>query len=480
MIVDVVYGHTGVDFPYYDAYTRLRYHENPFMGPFAKDYFSNFGKSTDFGRPLTRDFFFTVNHHWLEVYHVDGFRYDCVPNYWDGPLGVGYASLVYETYQLTKAKLARSAIALAPFRRRPRRTAATHPVRRAAGRPRGDPAHDLLQQHLAERTFDAARSVARGDRGAARRLGLAAGSFRLSRTDDSNGDLIPKTALQYLENHDHERFICNFGLTNPDEAGNPLFLEGDRSRWFMLQPYLIATLMSKGIPMLWQGEEFGENYFLPDFGAGRVALLRPLRWDYFYDDAGQASSRWSASYFGCDATGRNCARAILLLQRLGPLSVARRAAVRPVRGPAYTLVAVNTTDTEQTVPFWFPIAGDYVEELHGGDLDLKAVPRCRRRADDPLALRSHLDCSRTITTAGCIALGETSGKFIPRRCIATARGSIFRSITRSAQSIRAAPCESVEDGARETRGKLHVGPFEAIDAIPVVDIKPVLRESADW
>jgi len=45
--------------------------------------------------------------------------------------------------------------------------------------------------------------------------------------------------------------------------------------------------MSKGIPMLWQGEEFGENYFLPDSGAGRVSLLRALRWDYFYDESGQ-------------------------------------------------------------------------------------------------------------------------------------------------------------------------------------------------
>ena len=58
----------------------------------------------------------------------------------------------------------------------------------------------------------------------------------------------------------------------------------------MLQPYLIALLMSKGIPMLWQGQEFGENYFLPEFGAGRVSLLRPLRWDYFYDAAGQQLS----------------------------------------------------------------------------------------------------------------------------------------------------------------------------------------------
>ena len=106
VVVDVVYGHTGVDFAYHDAYTRLQYRENPFMGPFAKDYFGNFGKSTDFNRELTRDYFYTVNHHWLEVYHVDGFRYDCVPNYWDGPLGVGYANLVYQTHQLTKARIA--------------------------------------------------------------------------------------------------------------------------------------------------------------------------------------------------------------------------------------------------------------------------------------------------------------------------------------------------------------------------------------
>ena len=33
---------------------------------------------------------------------------------------------------------------------------------------------------------------------------------------------------------------------------------------------------------------------------------------------------------------------------------------------------MNTSDAEQTVPFWFPIAGDYAEELHGGGLGLKA------------------------------------------------------------------------------------------------------------
>ena len=198
--------------PYYDAYTRLQYRENPFMGPFAKDYFSNFGKSTDFQRQLTRDYFFTVNHHWLEVYHVDGFRYDCVPNYWDGPLGVGYASLVYDTYQLAKAQIAQGQPYWNRFDAGPGSPITLDSVRRAAGGPAGGPADDLFQQHLAE------SDVRRGQVGRTRRSrpphrsGICARGFSATpKQENSNGDVIPKAALQYIENHDHERFLCNFG-----------------------------------------------------------------------------------------------------------------------------------------------------------------------------------------------------------------------------------------------------------------------------
>ena len=71
--------------------------------------------------------------------------------------------------------------------------------------------------------------------------------------------------------------------------------------------------------------------------------------------------------------GAAAAGALLLLQSLGPLPVARRAAFTRYDDSDYTLVAINTTDAEQTVPFWFPIDGDYAEELHGGDVGLKAV-----------------------------------------------------------------------------------------------------------
>ena len=47
---------------------------------------------------------------------------------------------------------------------------------------------------------------------------------------------------------------------------------------------------------------------------------------------------------------------------------------------------MNTGDAEQRVPFWFPIAGNYVEELHGGALNLTAIPSLQ---EVTLAIPSH-------------------------------------------------------------------------------------------
>jgi maltooligosyltrehalose trehalohydrolase len=126
--------------------------------------------------------------------------------------------------------------------------------------------------------------------------------------------------------------------------------------------------------MLWQGEEFGENYFLPEFGAGRVALLRALRWDFFYDPPGQALVKLvrkllrirrnrpqlrRGTYYFFNEWDRYLSKGLLLFARYD--------------APAYTLVAINIGDTDQTVPFWFPIGGNYVEELHGGDVNLSGI-----------------------------------------------------------------------------------------------------------
>jgi 1,4-alpha-glucan branching enzyme len=132
--------------------------------------------------------------------------------------------------------------------------------------------------------------------------------------------------------------------------------------------------MSKGIPMLWQGQEFCENYFLPEFGAGRVSLLRPLRWDYFYDPPGQQIVKLvrallrvrrnrpevrRGAYFFFNDWDRYLSKGLLLFARY--------------MADQYTLVAVNTSDNDQSAPFWFPGGGDYAEALHGGALDLTGV-----------------------------------------------------------------------------------------------------------
>jgi len=196
IILDAVYGHTSESFPYAYVYKKLAYWENPFMGAFAKDYF---GESTDFRRTFTRDFFFTVNHHWLDCYHADGFRYDCVPNYWDGPVGQGYACLTYETYQMVKAKQE-----LAGHWQRFVQNGDINLIQCAE---QLEGPREILKQTYSNctwqnETLGAAKQVAHGNQDELASLGLrlALSGYPAEVTNDN--DRIKKTALQYIENHD--------------------------------------------------------------------------------------------------------------------------------------------------------------------------------------------------------------------------------------------------------------------------------------
>ena len=159
-------------------------------------------------------------------------------------------------------------------RRRSRRPALLEPVRRGqrVSRSRSSRCAEQLEgpeevlrttysnSTWQNRTFDAARAVARGDRGRLSDWGLSSGcsATRTRRRRTATSSRKPRCNTSRTTITSASCAISD--SCNPDEAGNPLFLEGDRSRWFMLQPYLIALLMSKGMPMLWQGEEFAENY----------------------------------------------------------------------------------------------------------------------------------------------------------------------------------------------------------------------------
>jgi 1,4-alpha-glucan branching enzyme len=64
--------------------------------------------------------------------------------------------------------------------------------------------------------------------------------------------------FQCIESHDHRRFINEFGeLGLRDVVGEAY---GNRERFYKEQPYVIGLYTGKGIPMLWHGQEFGENW----------------------------------------------------------------------------------------------------------------------------------------------------------------------------------------------------------------------------
>jgi 1,4-alpha-glucan branching enzyme len=389
VVLDAVYGHTSPKFPYAHLYAGLPELPNPFVGDFGANMFSDGVASPDYRRDLTRDYFYTLNHYLLDTFHVDGFRYDCVPNYWDGPTGDGFANLCYRTYRLVKESGGAGHLrrffdldgpdggADGPGDAGPVRLIQ---VAESLDRPVEVLAETYSTSAWQDGTRAAAVAVAHGSPGAVAtfgaRLGLHDPEFPRRVTVDE--DTITKLPLQYLENHDHSRLLAELGpLWNPDIGGDPLFLEGDRTLCHRLQPYLIALLTARGVPLLWQGQEFGESYTLRPGGLGKVAVTRPVRWEFFSDPAGRTLVRLVRRLLALrrrldqlrgdhhvvhdDAEHR--ANQVLVIERRS-------------RG-GLSLVAVNFADCDQTVLLRPPVGGDFREELHGDD------PLTRLVADEP-------------------------------------------------------------------------------------------------
>jgi 1,4-alpha-glucan branching enzyme len=372
VIVDAVYGHASrALFPYQYLYDALAYRENPFMGPFACDMFNNQGASVDYRRQLVQDFYFTVNRFWLETFHVDGFRYDCVPNYWDGATGVGYANLTYNTWQLVKSRLAADDPDYGRFggADQPRLIQCAEYLDCA----RGVLSKSYSTSAWQDETLHAAEYCAQGGDGAIGGFGLALGLQGFPESVVLNGETLPRTALQYIETHDHSRFLAQFGRLQPDEAADPLFLVGDRSKWYKLQPYLIALLLAKGVPLLWEGQELGEEYTLPGNGLGRVSLLRSVTWQYFYDDAGRRLVELTRTLL---TTRRNRAEVRRGDHFYYPEPRHQSSGVmvfnRQLAGQT-TVVAVNFTDANAAVPFAFPTTGTWTEALHGEQIQASST-----------------------------------------------------------------------------------------------------------
>lgn len=349
VILDVVYQHVHADF----AYNRI-YKDSGESGPMGSFPDGWFGPAITYpGFPFTQEYFRIVNQYWLQEYHVDGFRYDYVPGFFDGPTGQGYANLVFQTYQ--------DSLALPRFQDPQgfsRIIQCAEDLYDPPGIMRQTYSNTAWQDSLLNKVRDMVK-YQYVDQDFVNILNPYATGYPASR--DFDGIQVPVAPFQYLNSHDHDHLITSFG-TKPGIGGPGDILFGDRANTPRLQPYAIALYTCQGIPMLWQGEELAENYTLPGGGNARVSIPRPVHFEYFYDQYGQELIRLYR------ILGRLRHQIPALRSRefysIAVIPGAMTVAYQRQAPQQTAVVILNFSNSDQSVTIPFPKAGTYREMIN--------------------------------------------------------------------------------------------------------------------
>lgn len=370
IIADLICGHVSHLFPYVYIYDQLSFpeHKHPFFGHYG-DAEYDWGKKADYQKQLVKDFYFTVCNFWLDQFHIDGIRYDSVPEYYEknNVFNPGFSNLVYHVHQLVKSKKNDKDWS----RFFDDQNQGFHLIQCAEYL---EEPEEILNKTFTNcvwqnQTLYAAVGVAKDYPGALKRLGMHLGLAGLPSMVEIEEEKIEKTAFQYIETYEHTRFICNFATVKAFEQSKPyneIANEGDRQLGYKIHPFLIGLFAGKGIPMLWQGQEFLENYCLPENGASRLRILRPLRWDYFYSEPGRNMV--------------DLIRKLIRMRkdndqfRLGDFDFWNNYENYLSHGimvftrsyfKKYSIVVLNFRDYNQTMPLGFKFTGSYREEFSG-------------------------------------------------------------------------------------------------------------------
>ncbi len=371
VILDVVYQHVDPIFPYQLVYDNVSAISgapeipNPMMNGTG-----DFGPENDFTKAFTQDYFLTANSFWLNEYHVDGFRYDEVTDLYDGPLGSGYAKLVFETYN--------KSLSIPRFQRDPSSYSRIIQCAEALDKACVVLTNTYTNSAWQDGLLNQAEAIVGGAQvtdSLAHQLDPNFIGYPAVKTVVnalSQPVDMPVAPFQYLNSHDHSDLIVSAGLT----GDGPLPF-GDRSKYYLLQPLAIALYTLQGIPMLWQGEEFAENWDLAGAGPGRINLRRDTHWEYFYDEYGLALVRLYRRL----GTLRRTSRALRSrdsfyyfqqsLQGNQIIAYHRYAAASSAGAEEFAMVVLNFGDAEAQIQLPFPKAGAWKEML---DDDVRNVP----------------------------------------------------------------------------------------------------------
>jgi 1,4-alpha-glucan branching enzyme len=237
VILDLVFNHADVatyerGFPYYWLYQDPA--DCPYVGSFEG---GGFFQDLDYANLCTHEFALDVCRYWIETFKIDGIRFDYTLGlYKPDDRGRGLARLMSDL---------RGYLAAA-----------------------GEADFALILEHLSDNRYEAVGvtnqvgatgcwfdplmfqamgAVAAGDR---------VGSGVMRPLDAGRDFGRGRGPVTYIENHDHARLV-NKG--------------GGRGNWFRSQPWAIALFAAPGTPMVHNGQEFGEDHFVPESGPARVA-----------------------------------------------------------------------------------------------------------------------------------------------------------------------------------------------------------------
>lgn len=372
VIADVVYQHVDPDFPYNLVYADVNNTPgtpkvpSPMVGPYGP-----FGPQADFNQTFTQEYFGLANRNWLDGYHLDGFRYDEVTDLYSSPTDNAYAKLAYDTY--------RYSLGIPRFQRDPasysRIIQCAEALWKAPDVLRATYTNCAWQNDVLDKAESIAGGAAPGEDFAHALdpffLNRYAGTKTVVNAAGNSVDM-PVAPFQYLNSHDHSHLIVFAGTT-----GGGAFPPGDRSRFWRLQPLAIALYTCQGVPMLWEGEEFADDYNLPGDGFARIDLRRDTHWEYFYDDYGVPLIRL---YRRLARLRRSC-RSLRSresfyywqqsLQGGQLVAYHRRAPASPAGPEEYAMMILNFAGYADTISVPFPKAGAWIEKL---DEDQRPAP----------------------------------------------------------------------------------------------------------
>jgi maltooligosyltrehalose trehalohydrolase len=363
VIIDVVYQHVDDFFAYHRVYADIAATPgapsiaSPMIGASG-----DFGPECDFSKAFTQEYFLVANKMWLDYYHVDGFRYDEVTDLYFGPTDTAYAQLSYDVYQYSTG--------IPRFQSNPPSYSRLIQAAEALGKARDVLSNTYTSCAWQDELLNKAEDMMTwkyADAYFAHRLDPYFNGYPASKTvvhEDSGASFdMPVAPFQYLETHDHSQLIVFAGTT-----GDAVLPPGNRSFYYRLQPFAIALYTAQGVPMLWQGQEFGGDYNLPSNGSARIQLRRDMHWEQFYDLYGVAlirlyrilgnlrrvhpslRSRESFFYYQQSLQNNN-----------GMIAYHRHAPAGSGRAEEYAMVLLNFSDNTNSIAVPFPKAGVWRE-----------------------------------------------------------------------------------------------------------------------